>query len=456
MKKRILPLMLAILMLFSLFALTACGDEETTADTADTGAAAPPSDDVTVLTMWSFVETHLEYFYRAADLWNAENPDRQVYIDGEHVPWGQIWENLQMALTVGEGAPDIIDIEIGQAEMYLNVPQGHVPLLPQNDALAPYLPYLVMARVNPYTAHGNIYGVCYHIGAVMMFYNQTLFDEADLDWRDIVTWDDFIAMGQLMKERTGAYMVAIDGNLFGWHPLVAQQHFQYVSEDGVPRLDAPETIRAMQLLHDMIYVYGIARVMPGYELDSEEHYAAFNSGESHASLWAPAWFLERFPRVMPDLQGQLSVGPLPVFEAGNNRSSSAGGTMTAVTNQVAPENAELALDFVAFAKGNREAAMMQWTLLGFDPIRWDIFEDPAMLAPSPAVDFFGVEFAQMFFDLLFEVQAETGAIDEMRPNSFHIREHLIQHVMPATIRANDQSPADALAEAQAILERELD
>jgi len=464
MKKRILPLILAILMAVSF--LAACtgnggtpapatnGDDATTTDNGEESTTPPDlGDDVTVFTMWSFVETHLEYFYRAADLWNAANPGRQVYIAGEHVPWGQIWENLQMALTIGEGAPDIIDIEIGQAEMYLNVPEGHVPLLPQNDALAPYLPYLVMSRVDPYTAHGNIYGVCYHIGAVMMFYNQALFDEAGLDWREIVTWDDLIEMGHLMMERTGAYMLGLDSNLFGFHPLVAQQHAQYVV-DGELRLDTPETVRALQLMQYMIYVHGIARVMAGYALDAEEHYASFNNGDT-AAIWAPAWFLERFPRVMPDLQGNLSVGPLPVFEAGNNRSSSAGGTMTAVTNQVDPANADLALDFVAFAKGNYEAAMMQWTLLGFDPIRWDIFDDPGMLAPSPAVDFFGVEFAEMFFDLLFDIQAETGAIDEMQPNSFHVREHIIQHVMPNVVRDNQQSAAEALAEAQAILEQEL-
>jgi len=460
MKKRILPLILAFILAFTLLAACAPADSPP----ADGGAAAPPAaggedaappaaggGEVTTLTFWTFVDSHLEYFYAAADLWNAANPDRPIQIDGEHVPWGQIWQNLQMALQTGTGAPDLIDIEIGQAEMYLNVP--HPPLLPQNEALAPFMPYLVYSRVEPYSAHGNYYGVCYHIGAVLMFYNQSLFDEAGLDWRDIVTWDDFVAMGYLMRERTGAWMTALDSNLFGFDPLVAQQHAQYVV-DGRPNLYTPETVRALQLMQDMIYVHEIARVMPGYELDSEEHYAAFNNGEI-AAIWAPAWFMGRFINLMPDVQGQISVGPLPVFEPGNNRSSSAGGTMTAVTNQIDPEKADLALEFVAFAKASYEGALLQWTLLGFDPVRWDVFTDPAMLAPSPAVDYFGVEFAEQLFSTLLEVQAETGAIRTVQPNAFTVREHIIQFIMPNVIRDNLQTPADALREAQEILEAQI-
>jgi arabinosaccharide transport system substrate-binding protein len=310
-----------------------------------------------------------------------------------------------------------------------------------------------MARVDPYTVNGNIYGVCYHIGAVLMFYNQGLFDEAGLDWNDIVTWDDFIAMGKEMKERTGAWMTMMDSNLFGFDPLVAQQHSQYIVNN-LPNVDTPEAIRALQLMQDMVYVHEMARIMPGYALDSEEHYAAFNNGEG-AALWAPAWFLGRFINQMPDLKGQISVGPLPVFQAGNNRSSSAGGTMTAVTNQVAPEKADLALDFVAFAKASYEGALLQWTLLGFDPVRWDVFDDPAMTGPSPAVDYFGVGFAEQFFALLYDIQAETAAIDADQPHQFEIREYLIQYVMPNVLRENNESARVALEAAQARLMAEL-
>jgi arabinosaccharide transport system substrate-binding protein len=409
---------------------------------------APVGDDVTTFTFWTFVHSHADYFHAAAELWNERNPDRRVAVDAEVIPFSQMHQNLQIALQAGTGAPDLVDIEVGQAEMFLNVPTP--PLLPQNDVLAPYMHYLVYSRVEPYSAHGNYYGVCYHIGAVMMFYNQSLFDQAGLDWRDIVTWDDFIAMGQEMKERTGVWMTQVDvTNVFYWETMVSQQHSQYVI-DGAPNVNSPEAIRAMQLLHDMIYVHGMARVMVGYNIDSEEFYADFNNGGS-AAVMAPAWYMGRFINQMPDLAGQISVGPVPVFAPGNNRSSSAGGTMTSVTNQIDPAIADLALEFVAFAKADYHAALMQWTLLGFDPVRWDVFADPAMRAPSPAVDYFGVEFAEQLFDLLFDIQAETAGIRRVQANAFEIRDHIVINVKPNVIGEPLVSPADALNDAQATL-----
>jgi len=424
----------------------ACGNGDGgTAPAAD----GPADGEMTTLTFWTFVHSHADYFHAAALLWNERNPDRPVQIEAEVIPFGQMHQNLLMALQAGTGAPDLADIEVGQAEMFLNVPTP--PLLPQNEVLAQYMPYLVYSRVAPYGAHGNYYGVCYHIGAVMMFYNQSLFDEAGLDWRDIVTWDDFIEMGIEMKERTGNWMTHVDvTNVFYWETLVAQQHAQYVI-DGRPNVDSPEAIRAMQLLHDMIYEYGMARVMVGYNIDSEEFYADFNAGGA-AAVMAPAWYMGRFINQMPDLAGQISVGPVPIFEAGNNRSSSAGGTMTSVTNQVDPAIRDLALEFVAFAKADYDAALMQWTLLGFDPVRWDVFDNPAMRAPSPAVDYFGVDFADQLFSLLLDIQAETAGIHRVQANAFAIRDHIVINVKPNVIGEPLVDPETALREAQAVLE----
>lgn len=403
---------------------------------------------VTELSFWTFVHSHADYFHAAAEIWNTRHPDRQVSIAAEVIPFGQMHQNLLISLQSGTGAPDLVDIEVGQAEMFLNVPTP--PLLPQNAVLEQYMPYLVYSRVAPYSAHGNYYGVCYHIGAVMMFYNQTLFDEAGLDWRTIVTWDDFIAMGIEMMERTGVWMTQVDvDNVFYWETLISQQHSQYVV-DGRPNVDSPEAIRAMQLLHDMIYVHGMARTMVGYNIDAEEFYADFNAGGS-AVVMAPAWYMGRFINQMPDLAGQISVGPVPVFEAGNNRSSSAGGTMTAVTNQIDPAIRDLALEFVAFAKADYDAALMQWTMLGFDPVRWDVFDNPAMRAPSPAVDYFGAPFADQLFDLLFDIQAETAGINRVQPNAFEIRDHIVINVKPNVIGEPLVDPATALRDAQQTL-----
>lgn len=327
----------------------------------------------------------------------------------------------------------------------------HVPFLPQNEVLAPFMENLIYSRVEMYEANGYYFGVCYHVGSVMMFYNKALFEQADLDFNDIVTWDDFIEMGQLMVERTDAYMFPVEGaNLFTWEALIAQQGQDYTI-DGRPNVDTPEAIRAMSLLQDMIYEYEIAYVMPGLQMDSEEFYAEITTN-NFAALLAPAWYMGRYINLAPDQAGNIAVAPLPIFEAGNNRSASAGGTVTAVTNQVDPDHADLALEFVAFAKASYEMSSLQWNLLGFDPVRSDVLLSDAIRVSSAGLDFFGEE----TFDVLYEIANETSGVRLNAPNAFTVRDHLIVNVLPNIIVERSQDAKLALTEAQQVLESLID
>ena len=42
------------------------------------------------------------------------------------------------------------------------------------------------------------------------------------------------------------------------------------------------------------------------------------------------------------------------------------------------KNIDLAKKFLFFAKGSKQGNIMIWQILGFDPIRWDVWNDPAM------------------------------------------------------------------------------
>ena len=435
--------LLALLIVAAAFA--ACGGN-------GGGAAATPAPggqagtgEVTTLTFWTFGDTHAIYFQYAQDKWNERNPDRQIQLETSVQPFGQMHENLQMALQTGSGAPDLVDVEVGRAEMFLNTP--HVPFIPQNEVLQPFMPYLIYSRLEPWMAHGNYFGVCYHVGSVLMFYNISLFEQAGLDWNDIVTWQDFTEMGKLMVERTGAYMIQVEGsNIWSFSAMVAQQGSDYVI-DGRPNLASEEAIRALTLQQNWVHTYGIARPMVGLNIDAEEFYAEIATN-NFAALIAPAWYMGRYLNHAPNQSGNIALAPMPVFEAGNNRSSSAGGTMTAVTNQVAPENQQLALEFVAFAKASYEMAILQWTFLGFDPVRWDVLDSPALRAPSPALEFFG----DHVFDVLRDVADETSAVRFSGENAFAVRDHINVNVLPNTIVERNMDVREALIQAQAALE----
>lgn len=450
---------LVSILLASVLVLSACSTSTPSVDNNDGGSnqsssSDKPSDstgsstasgEATTLSFWTFGDSHADYFTEAQKLWNEENPDRLIELDISVQPFSAMHENLLMALQSGSGAPDLVDVEVGRAEMFLNT--SNIPFLSQNEYLEPYLSDLVYSRLEPWARNDNYYGLCYHVGSVLMFYNKSLFEKANLDWKDIVTWDDFVEMGKLMKERTGADMIQVEGaNIWSFSAMVAQQGSDYVI-DGKPNLATPEAIRALSLLQDMVYEHGIARPMVGLQIDAEEFYAEINTN-NFASIIAPAWYMGRYINHAPDQSGNIALAPMPVFEEGNNRSSSAGGTMTAVTNQVASEKKELALEFTAFAKGSYDMAIKQWTLLGFDPVRSDVLEAKELREPSPALDFFG----EHVFEVLKDVSDETNAVAFSGKNAFNVRDHINVNILPNTIVENNLDAETALKEAQKLLE----
>ena len=462
-KKKLFGVLVLTLVL-AMFALSACGPADDGGGAApaappagadapadapgDAPAVAPGDVEPTVLTFWTFVDTHAQYFAIAQDKWNELNPDRPVQLDTSVQPFAAMHENLLMALQTGTGAPDLVDVEVGRAEMFLNTP--HVPFLPQNEVLAPYLPYIVYSRLEPWARGGNYFGVCYHVGTVLMFYNRYNWERAGLTWDGIVTWQDFIEAGHQMVERTGVEMIQVEGNnIWGFSAMVAQQHTDYVI-DGRPNLDSPEAIRALTLMQDMVYVYEIARPMVGLNIDSEEFYVEINTN-NWATFIAPAWFMGRFINLAPDNAGNVGLAPMPVFEAGNNRSSSAGGTMTAVTVQTDPAIQQLALEFTAFAKASYDMAILQWSMLGFDPVRWDVLDDPALLEPSPPLDYFG----PVVIDVLRDVSAETSAVVFSGENAFVVRDFINVNILPNVIVERNVDAETALRDAQATLLAQL-
>jgi arabinosaccharide transport system substrate-binding protein len=90
--------------------------------------------------------------------------------------------------------------------------------------------------------------------------------------------------------------------------------------------------------------------------------------------------MTRFPDNMDSaLAASAVVRPMPIFEEGGYTTTMGGGTGTVITNQIDPAKVELAKEFLAFAKLTYEANVALWTDLGFDPMRVDVYEDPALL-----------------------------------------------------------------------------
>ena len=415
---------------------------ETDADTqADDSASGEAQD----LEMWTFVELHGNHFQDMCDKWNAENPDRQITLNVNVLPYEEMHNNLQIALQSGEGAPDIVDIELGK---FANFLKGEPQLVDLNDAIDPYREDIVASRIELYSKDGKNYGIPSHVGATVAFYNTEILDAADVDYTRIVTWDDLKEAGLKVKEVTGKYMISADTSaLWQLNDLLAQQGVDWVDDAGTVNVNIPEAQRGLEMLKDLQDA-GVATTIPGGNPDTEEAYAYYNQGEVATAIM-PLWQMSRYTSYMTDLAGKIAIAPVPVLEEGMAPSVGGGGTGTCVTNQC--EDIQLAKDFLAYAKLSVDGNIGLWNNLGFDPCNMEVWEmEDVTHNPEN-------EFVQYFqnnpFDVLNQMKDGIGLIKstEAYPNI----NSTFSSVTLNAIFENGDDIAAALEEAQAQIENEL-
>jgi arabinooligosaccharide transport system substrate-binding protein len=407
-------------------------------------SAAAVAQEPTDLSMWTFVDRHGQFMTKQAGLWNEANPDRPINLTYEAIDYNQMHDNLLSAFLAGDGAPDLVDIEIGKFARYVKS-EDNVHLLDLTDVVEPYLPDLVATRMAPYQAFGKQLGMDYHLGAYLMYYNKPLLDEAGIDPDTIKTWDDYIAAGKQFKEAfpDKSWTAVESRSIFSSYPLMYMNGGHVYDADGNLVLDSPENIEALQFMSDLVNVEGIAVEATAGDINSAEFQAEFTNSNI-ASIWMPQWYMTRFPDNMPSLCGSMIVRPMPMFEEGGFTTTMGGGTGTAVTDQTAPEKQDLAKEFLAFAKLTYDAQKALYTDLGFDPYRTDVYDDPDLLGPDECFS------GEVPFEI---IKSELGNVapEYTGPLYPEARTVLAEQIIPAII--NEGVPAaDALPDAQSLTE----
>jgi ABC-type glycerol-3-phosphate transport system substrate-binding protein len=187
---------MALILVLSL-AAAACSRGGNSGGTSDDGG--------TTLEFWTFNELHDQFYQHMAERWNEANPDRKINLKGIVYPYDDMHNKLLVALQSGTGAPDLADVELNKFPNFL---KGTPQLAPLNDIVEPELDNLVRSRLDIYAKDGNYYGIDFHVGASVIYYNREILDQAGVNPDDIKTWDDFEAAGRKVLEATGKPMPA--------------------------------------------------------------------------------------------------------------------------------------------------------------------------------------------------------------------------------------------------------
>ena len=404
-----------------------------------TGFGAFAQNQPTKLTLWTFQEIHLGFYTEAVKVWNSQNPGKQIELDGQVFPYADMHNKLLVAVQSGVGAPDIADIEISKFPNFL---QGNIGLAALNDVIDPYRAKFVQARLAIYAKDGKNYGLPFHVGASVMYYNMDIMKAAGVNIDKILMWDDFVKAGQQVMAKTGKPMTTVETtDQWSFWPMIAEQKSDYFDKNGNVWLDNPTNVKTLQFLQDLIYKYKIAVTAPGGFHHAEQYYGAMNAG-SYGSIWMPMWYMGRFTDYMPDLAGKIAIRPMPRWTKGGYRSAGMGGTGTAVMTQ--SQHVDLAKKFLFFAKGSKQGNIMIWQILGFDPPRWDVWADPAMSAPNKFTEYF--QNGDGLFKMLLAVKDEIYPVT-LTSKTPDATDMVRNNIMPAVLQDRSKTPAQALKEA---------
>ena len=233
-----------------------------------------------------------------------------------------------------------------------------------------------MSRIEMYgDQEDNWYGIDFHLGASVCYYNMDIMNEAGVDPSTIVTWDDYYNAGLTVLEKTGKPMCAVEtADLFLPQLMMLEKGAQYVDEDGQPNIATQDHADVIDFIRKMIDA-GICEIAPGGGFHTEEWYGHLNDG-GVASIAMPLWYMGRFTDYCPDLNGKMAIYEIPVWNEGDTREVLQGGTGTSVLKFT--ENEDLAKEFLAFAKLSEEGNRYEWEELGFDPIRSSLWTDTSI------------------------------------------------------------------------------
>ncbi|WP_047394034.1 ABC transporter substrate-binding protein [Cetobacterium sp. ZOR0034] len=348
-----------IIILFTFFVLfiMGCGKKET-----------ETSNGSKKITLWTFQALHEKFYKEMEKEWNKKNPETPIDLVVSVMPFDDMHNKLQIAIQTGKGGPDLADLELRKFSTAI---EGEVQFLPMTKYIKGIEDDLVMSRFDLYSKNNEYYGIPFHVGATVTYYNKELLESAGIDYNKIKTWKEYKEAGYKLKSITGKPMAAVEINdIMAILPPLVQMEADYINNQGNPDIDNPKAIQLykeiQQLLKDEVLV-----VAAGGFYHSEEFFGMVNNG-GVASLTMPLWYMGRFVDSMPDLKKKIIIAKMPMYEGNSVESVGLGGTGTVVLKS--SPNAELASKYLNFAKISEEGNTLIWTMLGFDPVRKSVWD----------------------------------------------------------------------------------
>ena len=158
------------------------------------------------ITVWSW-DVGAVALERLAAAFEKEHEGTTVNV--VDVGYDNAYDKMSVGFQAGTGLPDVVTIETDAAPGYITqFPKGMLDLNPiLGEDEADFDPFKWAAGSD---AEGSLRIAPWDSGTVAMFYRTDIVEEAGVDLESVQTWDDLIAAGKVIKEKTGHTLMSTD------------------------------------------------------------------------------------------------------------------------------------------------------------------------------------------------------------------------------------------------------
>lgn len=276
----------------------------------------------------------------AEELYKKDNPDFTLEIvDMSKIDLEQKL-NTNLVSGVTTGLPDIIlanDINIAK---YINSYEGAFADLSGKINYDDFSKY----KVDGVTIDGKQYAIPFDIGSAGMFYRRDYLEAAGFKPEDLenITWERYIEIGKVVKEKTGKDMLTVNPNEDTLIPIILNSAGSwFTTEDNKPNFVGNKALIEALKVFKELSTSGIAKPVTGWS----EFVGSFNNGDV-ATVISAVW---QIPTIMDakDQSGKWGIAPIPRLSnvGGAKNASNEGGSSWMVLDS--SKSKDLAIDFLA-------------------------------------------------------------------------------------------------------------
>ncbi|WP_338553066.1 extracellular solute-binding protein [Paenibacillus sp. KS-LC4] len=418
--------------------LAACGTNSGTGNTGNTGTAGNASPASTAssekvkLTAWAW-NVNVGALNEAVTSYQKDHPN--VELEVQDIGRLDVYDKLSTGLAAGgAGLPDIVLVEDDRLQGYLDAfPKGFVNLSEKGfDAKLSEFPTFKQELTKK---DGASYAFPFDAGPTGVFYRTDLFEKAGVDASKIETWDDYLAAGKLIKEKTGAQLFPADKfkDDATLRIMLNEQGAFYFDKDGNIDFNNPKYVKALETLKQFDDA-GLIKDVNGWD----GTVSATVDG-SIASIAFGAWYTGTISDQAKDLSGKWGVMQVPAFEKGGNRAANLGGSSWALTST--SKNVDAAYSFMEYFSLTPDVQKVAMEKYGLFPSLTSVYNEDVF---TTGVEFFSNQNIWMLF------AQEMNAV----PTPYYTKDYSV--ALDESVKAqsdvfNGKPAADALKEAAARL-----